>query len=197
VRRRRPRLKTFADKSAWRSNRPARARAPGLRPIWAACSGHGTLPDGSTAAPVDADGWPTADAQTVLFDVRPIPAWAPPIDDPARFQPDWSGIYHLSFSGQADLIGYDSSGISIENQFTIRRQHHQRRCPCQTGRGRAEHDVHKHEAHSHQRSAHRITNLRLIRPGYAGDSTQVYTNEFLDSLALFSTIRFMSFTENQ
>ena len=40
-----------------------------------------------------------------------------------------------------------------------------------------------------------ITNLRLIRPGYAGDSTQVYTNEFLDSLAPFSTIRFMGFTE--
>src|SRR5512140_517293 len=56
-------------------------------------------PDG---VPLGAGGI-TADAQILFFDIRPVPAWAPPIDDPAAFQPDWSGTYHLAFTGQADV----------------------------------------------------------------------------------------------
>src|SRR6185369_14078438 len=43
---------------------------------------------GSTSAPVDSAGWPTTDAESVPMDSRPIPAWAPPLDDPAAYQPD-------------------------------------------------------------------------------------------------------------
>ena len=46
-----------------------------------------TLPDGATAAPIDADGWPTADAQTVFFDVRPIPRGRRPSTTPQDSSP--------------------------------------------------------------------------------------------------------------
>lgn len=39
-------------------------------------------PGKTAAAPVDEIGWPTTDASTVLFDIRPVPAWAPPVDNP-------------------------------------------------------------------------------------------------------------------
>jgi uncharacterized protein (TIGR03437 family) len=154
-----------------------------------------TLPDGVTAAPIDANGWPTADAQTVFFDVRPIPAWAPPIDDPARFQPDWSSTYRLSFSGQANLSGYDPSGVSIENQvYDPSANTTTADVIVKLGAGVLSMTFTntKRTATSGARTG--ITNLRLIRPGYGGGGTQVYTKEFLDSLAPFSTIRFMSFT---
>jgi len=63
-----------------------------------------TLPDGKPA-PTDEHGWPTVDAQTVLFDIRPVAAWQGPdhIDDAQKFQPDWSGTYHVSFKGQAQI----------------------------------------------------------------------------------------------
>jgi uncharacterized protein (TIGR03437 family) len=154
-----------------------------------------TLPDGATAAPVDANGWPTADAQTVFFDVRPIPAWAPPIDDPARFQPDWSGTYHLSFSGQATLSGYDTSGVSVENQvYDPAANITTADVIVKLGAGVLSMTFTNTKRTATSAAHTGITNLRLIRPGYAAGSTQVYTNEFLDSLAPFSTIRFMSFT---
>src|ERR1051326_8870380 len=63
----------------------ARARpfidlAKTLRP-WTTLSGQ--------PAPTDEHGWPTSDAQTVLFDIRPFAAWQGPdhIDDPEKFMP--------------------------------------------------------------------------------------------------------------
>ncbi len=151
--------------------------------------------DGSTAAPVDANGWPTADAQTVFFDVRPIPAWAPPIDDPAKFQPDWSGTYHLSFNGQAILGGYDPSGVSIENQvYDPAANTTTADVIVKLGAGVLSMSFIDTKRTATGAAHAGITNLRLIRPGYAAASTQVYTHEFLDSLAPFSTIRFMDFT---
>jgi hypothetical protein len=76
--------------------RPFIDLAKTLRP-WMKIGGQG-------GAPVDEAGWPTTDAATVLFDIRPAYAWAPPIDDPEKFQPDWSGTYAFSFKGQA-IVG--------------------------------------------------------------------------------------------
>src|SRR5438552_12987513 len=40
-----------------------------------------------------------------------------------------------------------------------------------------------------------ITNLRVIRPGYAPGTTQVFTSEYLKHLEQFGVLRFMSFTD--
>src|SRR5256885_7739306 len=49
------------------------------------------LIDGSAATPYDSNGWPMSDGFTVLMDLRPVYAWAPPIDDPQALQPDVDG----------------------------------------------------------------------------------------------------------
>ena len=51
------------------------------------------------AVPTDASGNPLSDGIVVGFDDRPVPAWAPPIDDPAQYQPNMSGTYTMSFTG--------------------------------------------------------------------------------------------------
>jgi hypothetical protein len=65
----------------------------------------GRLVVDSSGNPVstDANGNPLSDGIVVVFDNRPTFAWAPPIDDPAQDQPDCSGLYTISFTGQAVL----------------------------------------------------------------------------------------------
>src|SRR4051794_9169408 len=77
-----------------------------------------TTLDGQKPAPVDERGWPASDAQSVMFDIRPFAAWLGPdhIDDPARFQPDWSGVYLMSFKGQARVRVTEDSRCTITNQ---------------------------------------------------------------------------------
>src|SRR4051812_15685443 len=71
---------------------------------------------GSTNAPIDSNGWPTTDAEAVLMDDRPLPPWAPPLDDPAGFQPNESGVYNCSFTGQATLAVNGGTVATIANQ---------------------------------------------------------------------------------
>jgi hypothetical protein len=144
-------------------------------------------------APIDANGWATTDAQTVVFDERAIPAWAPPIDDPLKFQPDVSGTYHLSFNGKATIGAADAPNITITNPvyqasintttadvtlapntpalmvLTFTNTQRTASSPTNTG----------------------ITNLKLIRPGYPANTTQIFTDRLLKAFAPFSFIRFM------
>ncbi|HBY64557.1 MAG TPA: hypothetical protein DEH78_32455 [Solibacterales bacterium] len=145
--------------------------------------------------PVDDRGWPTTDAQVLLFDIRPVAAWENNIDDPDRFSPDWSGRYAVSFEGRADLTTSSDGRSSIENlrydeaanlttadlvvergtsllQLVFRSTRRAVGGPTNTG----------------------FRNLRVLRPGYAG-SRQPYTHEFLDAIPPFQVLRFMGFTE--
>lgn len=145
-------------------------------------------------ATVDANGWPTEDFSTVLFDVRPCCPWIasdPGPDDPDRFTPDLSGDYAMSFNGQANV---ESSGGSIENLVYDP--------DTNTSRGilRVPREAHLVVLTftSTKRSADGgpgtgITNLRIIRPGYAADTTKIFTDEFLDALRPFRVLRFMGF----
>jgi hypothetical protein len=62
-----------------------------------------TVDSSGNPVPTDANGNPLSDGIVVVFDDRPTFAWAPPIDDPAQYQPDMSGLYTMSFTGQAVL----------------------------------------------------------------------------------------------
>ena len=148
----------------------------------------------ATAAPVDENGWPTTDASTVLFDIRPVPAWAPPIDDPDEFKPDWSGTYKLSFRGQADLQGYDSSKIHIENLVYDAESNTTRAdCLIDPGVGLFWIEFANTRRTPESETGSGFTHLRLIRPGYAEDTSQVLTDEFLATPQPFRVIRFMGF----
>jgi hypothetical protein len=143
------------------------------------------------AASTDANGWPTSDCQTVLFDIRPIPAWNPPIDDPEAFQPDWSGTYKLSLSGQA-VISVSEGGATLSN------------CVYNTTKNITTADIlvpkragllvmaFRNTARTNGASpGSGFTGLRVIRPGYPADTQKVFTDEFLKALRPFSTLRFM------
>ncbi|MEO8657129.1 MAG: hypothetical protein ABI693_01595 [Bryobacteraceae bacterium] len=155
---------------------------------WATISGTGTVP-------LDANGWPLTDAVTVMFDVRPIPAWAPPIDDPAQFQPDWSGTYSLSFEGQASVSTPQSTAniLGLTWNAATNTTTGQVIVPPGSGLLSLQFDNTKRTVNAPTNTG--IASLKLIRPGYPAAGGQVYTHEFLDSLAPFSAIRFMGFTD--
>jgi len=171
----------------------ARARvfvdlAKTLRP-WAKAAGPG-------AAPTDERGWPTCDAKTVLFDVRPAFAWRPPIDDPDAFQPDWSGTYHLSFRGKADVgvvedrrcrvegLGYDGATNTTAGKVVV---------PRGVGLLVLSFTNSRRDASSPAGSG--ITGLRVIRPGFPADSKQLFHPEFLASLRPFRVLRYMDWLD--
>jgi hypothetical protein len=152
--------------------------------------------DDKKPAPTDERGWPTCDASTVLFDVRPAFAWAPPIDDPDAYQPDWSGTYHLAFQGKADVatreehrcrvegLAYDEAANTTTGRVVV---------PQGVGLLVLAFTNTQRDAASPKGSG--ITHLRVVRPGYPADSKQVFTSEFLDSLKPFAVLRYMDWLE--
>lgn len=71
--------------------------------------------DFSKPAPIDANGWPTSDVFTVVFDLRPAFAWAPPEDDPWGWQPPVNGTYFFKFRGSGRFLNNILSPCLIEN----------------------------------------------------------------------------------
>jgi hypothetical protein len=134
--------------------------------------------------PVDAAGWPLQDARTVIFDHRPAYAWDPPEDDPDKFQIDLSGRYALSFKGRADVrtdyatitnLVYDPQSDTTTADLYF-----------PPGRGLL--------ILNFVNTQGGIRELRLIRPGYPRNTTQIFTDDFLAALMPFSVLRFMDFT---
>jgi len=146
-----------------------------------------------TSGNVDANGWPTVDARWTN-DYRPFAEWAGQIDDPEQYRIDYSGTYKCSFKGQADVsgssctisnAGYDantnittfdmfiSPPAPYHGYFEIIFENTKRTPASPVGSG--------------------LSELRVIRPGYPLDTSQVFTDEFIRCLknAAFSTIRFM------
>lgn len=147
-----------------------------------------------TAAPVDRNGWPLSDGQVVLFDERPVKAWAPPADDPALFQPDMSGAYQLSFTGQAVVTNAGPASITISDE------HYDRAANRTTFRATLPKGspsmlclrFSRTRRTAHDKEGSGITELRCIRPGYSPATTQIFDTAFLDALRPFAYLRFMT-----
>ena len=142
-------------------------------------------------APTDSDGWPTADCQTVFFDIRPFPAWSPPIDDPDKFQPDWSGTYKLSLTGQATL-GIVEGNNSVANEaFDATTNTTTADIVVKPGSGLLIVSFAKTKRMPTSPEGSGFTHLKLIRPGYPANTKQVFTTEFLRALKPFAALRYM------
>ncbi len=150
-----------------------------------------TAPDDSEVA-VDDAGWPLADAQTVLWDRRPMAAWWGTIDDPEAFTPDMAGTYRGSFTGVAEVSG-SWSECSVEN-VTYDPQ-----------ADRTTFDLVVPETVDEWTNAvvleftgtaGGIRDLSVTRPGYDHDAPPRFHQPFLDAIAAadFSTLRFMDWT---
>ena len=129
-------------------------------------------------APTDANGWPTTD-----FGIVFISNANDPLNRPLNTTfPSMFGIYKLSFTGQASVHGYNCCQVqnllynSVANTST-----------ADIVVGPEDSTI----SLTFTNTQNGVQNLQLLRPGYPIGTTQVFTTEFLNAIAPFSTLRFM------
>ena len=121
--------------------------------------------------PLDADGWPTADAGVIAFSE----------------QADVNGAYRLSFTGRATVsvvrspaelrnVAYDAATNRTSGEVVVN----------------APAGAPARLFLSFTETAGGVRDIRLLRPGYADDA-QVFTDEYLRALEPFGCLRFMDF----
>ena len=138
----------------------------------------------SEATGYDDNGWPTSDFSLVLMDARPATEWNGTIDDPDVYRRDVSGRYLCSFKGLATLAA-TGTAVQIENQTYDEGTNTTNFDLVVGAAGEPNHGLVFLRFTNTQRSAESmtpsgITELRVHRPGYARETSQVFTNEFLN-----------------
>ncbi|MBD5778497.1 fibronectin type III domain-containing protein [Pelagicoccus sp. NFK12] len=152
----------------------------------------------------DERGWPTTDFRMILFDWRLWGGWFnPPYDDPERKQIDVSGIYKVSFKGDATV-----SSFAGDSYFSITNQTYDAESNTTTldlyifSQGEViANDPNDNSGlaaiqftntvNPESSSGAGITDLKVIRPGYHDRPDQTFTDEFLNALKPFAALRFM------
>jgi hypothetical protein len=145
---------------------------------------------------LDEHGWPTTDASSVFFDVRPFGTWAPPVDDPDNFQPDWSGTYKLSFQGQATLDFVEDTTSQVQNQkYDPATNITTADIVVPKGTGLLCIAFKDTKRTANDPAGNGITQVHLIRPGYSPDTKALFTDEFLQAIKPFAVLRFMDWLQ--
>ncbi len=138
--------------------------------------------------PVDANGWPTTDFGSIF------------ITGFSNSAHIYNGTYKLSFTGRANVSGWSVGPTTVSNVV------YNLASNTTTADLVINADENSAQWYSGlvfsntRRTAFGtlgtgITNIKLIRPGYAANTTQVFTNDYLAHLKQFTTIRFMDFTQ--
>jgi len=151
----------------------------------------------------DANGNPLSDGIAVIFDGRPTPEWLGYADDPAVYQPDVSGTYTISFTGQATLANVSGAPVltfanqvynAVTNTTTVSVT-----LPggATFADGAALMEISFTNTKLAATSATNtgIANLQVIRPGFtlaqAADPAQTFDPAFVTAFAPFGYMRFM------
>ncbi|HEX5324716.1 MAG TPA: hypothetical protein VFW40_13085 [Capsulimonadaceae bacterium] len=155
--------------------------------------------DGATGQ--DALGWPTSDFRFIL-DNRYVFAWVPGAVniDPKKYSTDLSGVYKLSFQGQAVVSAASDDplhgGVTVSNQLYDPKTN---TTTADVNVGNPPGGVlivlsfSQTKRQATGASGTGVTDLHLIRPGYVGREKQVFTDVWLDSIRKYpwSALRFM------
>lgn len=156
---------------------------------------------GGTAL-ADQNGWPLEDAKKVFFDNRAFPAWLgdDKLEDPDKYNHDMSGTWKLSFDGQADISIEDGAGITFTNKVynsatnrtsvnvnMIWDRANQRTSLCYLRFTNT-----KRTASSATNTG--INNVKMIRPGYDENSTELLADGYFDAICPFGILRTMGLT---
>jgi Carbohydrate binding module (family 6) len=123
--------------------------------------------------PLDASGYPTVDFGIVVF--------------AARLPGSMAGTYKLEFKGQADNLGLIASGdAKLENKIY----------DAATDTTRADVMVGQSEQLMIKFGGTRngARDIKLIRPGYAANTTEVFNKAFVAALEPFDALRLMDWT---
>ena len=125
-------------------------------------------------AAVDADGWATEDFETIVQSGAL---------NAARV---YNGVYKLSFTGRAD-VGLSVTPGAISNVVYN----------AATNTTTADVRLNASDADGgwyfilQFRNVSGVRDVKLIRPGYDANTTQVFTDQFLSQIGSFTTLRFM------
>jgi hypothetical protein len=153
-----------------------------------------TAPGQTNPIALNASGDPTSDA-ALTFDYRVNQSWNGP--DPNAVPPDLSGTYHLSFNGQATIQSnstYGATPFSVQNQIydaATNTTHVDLTIPAGNTNEFFSIVFSKTQATPFSGLNTGFSNARLIRPGYAADTTQIYTNDFLAALKPYGVLRYL------
>ncbi len=146
-------------------------------------------------APTDSNGWAKCDCATVLFDIRPFATWAPPIDDPDKFQPDWSGTYKLMLTGKADISSGEGNNQVLNLRYDTTQNITTADVVVPKGSGLLVLRFANTQRTPNAPTNSGFTNLKIIRPGYPANTTQIFTNELLRALKPFKALRYMDWLD--
>jgi hypothetical protein len=147
----------------------------------------------------DANGWPTEDFQITLFDLRnPFGAGSLNVEgdgaDPEEYVMDVSGTYSASFTGQANVSA--CCGVEVSNQSynaTTNTTTFDVTVPADFPYMSLVFTDTRRTSGASLNSG--VTNLKVIRPGYALNTTQVFTDVWLEAIEPFSTYRYMDWSK--
>ncbi|MBK9247086.1 MAG: T9SS type A sorting domain-containing protein [Ignavibacteria bacterium] len=135
------------------------------------------------ASGYDKNGWPTSDFDLTLLDGRPATEWTNSIDDPEKYRIDYSGRYAGSFVGSATFRATGTS-VSIENLMYDSLKNTTQFELVVGGYPNANHALvflgftnTRRTAQDTLRSG--ITELKVLRPGYAITTNKVFTDEYI------------------
>jgi len=147
---------------------------------------------GSTTLTEDAKGWPTSDATILVLDWRVNQPWNGP--DPNAVSPDIGGTYHLSFHGRATVVS-----PSLYGRLSVQNQSYNATSNTTTADVVVPHNVNPFldltftsTVNPASATGAGVTDVQLIRPGYAAGTTQLFTNDFLNALKPFGTLRYLN-----
>jgi hypothetical protein len=134
----------------------------------------------NNATSYDAQGWPKSDF-TLVFDWRLATEWAGTIDDPEQYRIKRSGIYKCSFEGQADLSGITISDKNYNPLTNITTFYI---TIPETNEGGIFWQLSFSNSKRNKQSSINtgITKLKINRPGYDLNTSQVLTNEYIRML---------------
>jgi hypothetical protein len=128
-------------------------------------------------------GWPKSDFDLVLNDGRPATEWTGTIDDPEAYRINYSGRYKSSFTGIANINATGTS-VTVENKTYDPQTNTTIFDVVIGGFPGANHGLVILAFTATQRTPASalntgITNLKVIRPGYALNATKTFTDEFI------------------
>ncbi len=148
-------------------------------------------PLNSSTLPTDAQGWPEADAQIVVLDERVNQWFNGP--DPNAAQPDIGGTYHLSFQGNATVTPDWLQNYTVQNQV------YNAATNTTTADLVVQHNSYamlyidfRNTVNPSSATGAGVSSVKLIQPGYAADTTQIFTNTMLNDLAPFTALRYLN-----
>ena len=145
----------------------------------------------STPLTLDAHGWPQSDASILVFDERVNQSYNGP--DPNAVTPNIGGTYHLSFQGQAAI------SPDFPNNYTVQNQVYTAATNTTTADLIVPQNAYdmlyldfRNTVNSASATGAGVSNVKLIQPGYAANTTQVFTTNMINDLAPFSVLRYLN-----